>query len=84
MIPVYHNGTNWVVTTTSDPNWYNYIDNAAENATVSTDTAGKECRRWANVMLSDGTYKASTVTAGQVVSDAQLRKYVCMDTKIYL
>ena len=57
MIPIKYNGTNWVVTTTSDPDWYNY------------DT---EERKWANVMLSDGTYKAGIVQAGQVVQESEL------------
>ena len=67
MIPIKRNSTNtsWVVTTKYDPEWYEYIpqNGATENGGTS---------RWANVMLSDGTYKANTVTAGQVVSDSQL------------
>jgi hypothetical protein len=72
MIPIKWNGTTWIVTNTNDPDWYNYIDNIVENATTSDVEAGQECRRWANIMLSDGTYKANTVTVGQTVTDAQL------------
>ena len=40
MIPVKHNGTNWVITNASDREWYNY---------------GESDMKWANVMLRDGT-----------------------------
>jgi Tfp pilus assembly major pilin PilA len=82
MIPVKWGGSSWVVTNQSDPDWYNYIDNATENGYASNTSEGQACRKWANVMLSDGTYKASTVAVGQTVTDAQLRKHVCMVTKI--
>lgn len=39
MIPVKHNGENWVITNKEDPEWYNY---------------SKNNMRWANVMLRDG------------------------------
>jgi len=39
MIPVKHNGTNWVITHPSDSEWYNY---------------DKSEKSWANVMLRDG------------------------------
>ena len=57
MIPIKYNGENWVVTTTSDPDWYNY---------------NIEEKKWANVMLSDGTYKAGSVKAGQVIQENEL------------
>jgi hypothetical protein len=72
MIPIYWNGTAWEVTETTSPNWYNYIDSKAENATISSTEEGKECRRWANIMLSDRTYKANTVAVGQTIADADL------------
>ena len=57
MIPIKYNGTNWVVTTKNDSEWYNY------------DT---ENRKWANVMLSDGTYTVDEVTEGQVIQESEL------------
>ena len=57
MIPIKHNGTNWVVTTASDPDWYNY------------DT---EERKWANVMLTDGKYKVGDLKAGDTVAEDDL------------
>ena len=57
MIPIKHNGTNWVVTTADDPDWYNY------------DT---EEKKWANVMLTDGTHKAGNLKAGDVVAEDDL------------
>ena len=41
MIPIKYNGTDWVVCSKEDPEWYSY-DNT---------------KKWANVMLSDGKYK---------------------------
>ena len=57
MIPIKYNGTNWVVCEETDEDWYQY------------DTTNK---RWANVMLSDGTYKAGQVAEGQVVQEDEL------------
>ena len=57
MIPIKHNGTNWVVTTAGDPDWYNY------------DT---EERKWANVMLTDGKYKVGDLKAGDIVQEDDL------------
>ncbi len=45
MIPIKYNGTDWVVCSKEDPEWYNY-DNT---------------KKWANIMLSDGTYKEGKV-----------------------
>ena len=39
-------------------------------------------KKWANVMLSDGTYKADTVKVGTGSRRKRFRKYVCLDTKI--
>ena len=39
-------------------------------------------KQWANVMLSDGTYKADTVKSRTSSRRKRFRKYVCMDTKI--
>ena len=57
MIPIKWNGSKWVVCSTRAGDWYNY------------DTTNKQ---WANVMLSDGTYKAGSVTEGQVIEEADL------------
>ena len=57
MIPIKHNGTNWVVCEETDEDWYQY------------DTTNK---KWANVMLSDGKYKAGQVGEGQVVQEEEL------------
>ena len=56
MIPIKYNGTDWVVCSEEDPEWYNY-DNT---------------KKWANVMLSDGKYKEGTVQEGQVVKENEL------------
>ena len=56
MIPIKYNGTNWVVCAETDDDWYQY------------DTTNK---KWANVMLSDGTYKAGQVAEGQVVQESE-------------
>ena len=56
MIPVKYNGTDWVVCSKEDPEWYSY-DNT---------------KKWANVMLSDGTYKEGKVQEGQVVKENEL------------
>jgi len=60
MIPVKWNDTDkvWVVTTEEDTEWYNYVNQSGDN--------GESL--WANVMLSDGKYKAGSVTVGQEVS----------------
>ena len=56
MIPIKYNGTDWVVCAKEDPEWYSY-DNT---------------KKWANVMLSDGTYKEGKVQEGQVVKENEL------------
>ena len=56
MIPIKYNGTDWVVCSKNDPEWYSY-DNT---------------KKWANIMLSDGTYKEGTVQEGQVVKENEL------------
>ena len=56
MIPIKYNGTDWVVCSKDDPEWYSY-DNT---------------EKWANVMLSDGTYKEGKVQEGQVVKENEL------------
>ena len=63
MIPIKHNGTNWVVCDVMDDDWYQYTDQ-----TSGTDGTSK----WANVMLSDGYYDADTVEVGTEVTDSQL------------
>ena len=57
MIPIKHNGTNWVVTTADDPDWYNY------------DT---EEKKWANVMLTDGKYKVGNLQPGDTIAEDDL------------
>ena len=56
MIPVKWENNNWVVCSQEDSNWYSY----------------DSTKKWANVMLSDGTYKADTVKVGQVVEEKDL------------
>ena len=56
MIPVKWENNNWVVCSQDDSNWYSY----------------DSTKKWANVMLSDGTYKADTVKVGQVVEEKDL------------
>ena len=56
MIPIKFQGGNWVVTNEGDEGWYEYIED----------------KKWANVMLSDGTYKAGEVADGTVVEESQL------------
>ena len=56
MIPVKHNGTDWVVCSKEDPEWYSY-DNT---------------KKWANIMLSDGKYKEGKVVEGQIVKEEEL------------
>ncbi|MFR2207932.1 MAG: hypothetical protein ACLS59_10375, partial [Clostridia bacterium] len=57
MIPVKWNGTNWQVCSQDDNEWYSYTN---------------KDKKWANIMLSDGTYKSDTVNVGQVVKDDEL------------
>ena len=57
MIPIKHNGTNWVVTTADDEDWYNY------------DT---EERKWANVMLTDGKYKVGDLQPEDIIPEEDL------------
>ena len=56
MIPIKWKNNNWIVCSQDDAEWYNYDDK----------------KEWANVMLSDGTYKSGTVTEGQVVQENEL------------
>ena len=56
MIPIKWENENWVVCSQEDNSWYNY----------------DYTKKWANVMLSDGTYKADTVKVGQVVEEKDL------------
>lgn len=57
MIPVKWNGNNWVVCSKDDPDWYSYDGSS---------------NKWANVILSDGTFTVSTVTVGQVLAESDL------------
>ena len=63
LIPIKYNGTNWVVCSENDEEWYNYVDQN-ENP--------KQELKWANAMLSDGKYKVGEVKEGQVVEDSEL------------
>ena len=56
MIPIKWKNNSWVVCSQDDAEWYNYNDK----------------KEWANVMLSDGTYKADTVAVGQTVAERDL------------
>lgn len=61
MIPIKWNGKQWEVTTEDDRDWYNYG--------IKEDNSDK---LWANVMLSDGTYKAGNVAIGTQIEDNKL------------
>ena len=56
MIPIKWKNNSWVVCSQDDKDWYNYDDK----------------KEWANVMPSDGTYKADTVAEGQTVAERDL------------
>ena len=58
MIPIKYDTEkeNWVICSSTDKEWYSYTE---------------KDKKWANVMLSDGTYNASTPT-GTVVEDEDL------------
>lgn len=51
MIPIKHNGTNWIICSENDPEWYEY---------VNQETGVDQTNKWANIMLSDGKYKADS------------------------
>lgn len=70
MIPIKwdENKKIWVVTNTADQDWYDYQNG----------------KKWANVMLGDGKYKAGSAVYGTEVADEDLRKYVCMDSTFFL
>ena len=63
LIPIKYNGTNWVVCSETDKEWYNYADQ---------NESPKQELKWANAMLSDGKYKAGEVKEGQVVQENEL------------
>lgn len=68
IIPIKWNGSNWVVCSEDDEEWYNYSDGnktTSENKTVAPMT-------WANGMLSDGKYKKGKVGVGQVIEQSDL------------
>ena len=56
MIPIKWNGSNWEVCSKDDSSWYAY-DNT---------------KQWANIMLSDGTYKDHQVKEGQIIQENEL------------
>lgn len=51
MIPIKWNGTKWVVTTESDPYWYDYGES--------------DNKKWANVMMSNSKYAYGEVSDGK-------------------
>ena len=59
MIPIKYDETSskWIATTKDDPDWYSY------DATN---------RKWANVMLSDGTYTVDTVPKDRPLEESEL------------
>ena len=65
MIPIKHNGTNWVVCSEDDPEWYNY-----EEQESTTEEGGTS--KWANIMLSDGIYKEGSVAVGTEIAQNDL------------
>ena len=59
MIPIKYDETSskWIATTKDDPDWYNYDE-------IN--------RKWANVMLSDGTYTVDTVPKDRPLEENEL------------
>ena len=59
MIPIKYDeaSSKWVATTKDDPDWYNYDETN---------------RKWANVMLSDGTYTVETVPKDRPLEESEL------------
>ncbi len=57
MIPIKYSEGQWEICSEEDSDWYNYDENE---------------RKWANVMLSDGTYNGENAKVGQLVSDEEL------------
>ncbi len=72
LIPIKWNGENWEVCLSDDPTWYNYSDKAITVINKDGNQEQVEPMTWANAMLSDGTYKAGEVEAGQVVTENEL------------
>ena len=56
MIPIKYKDGKWVITSTEDGKWYEYLDTSI--------TGNSGLSKWANVMLSDGRYK---VNSGNIV-----------------
>lgn len=67
MIPIKYKNSNWVICAEDDPEWYDYKNQASGEYGTS---------KWANVMLSDGTYKTSlnnyTTDGTTIVAEAEL------------
>ena len=59
MIPIKYDeaSSKWIATTKDDPDWYNYDETN---------------RKWANVMLSDGTYTVDTVPKDRPLEESEL------------
>ena len=59
MIPIKYDeeSSKWMATTKDDPDWYNYDETE---------------RKWANVMLSDGTYTVETVPKDRPLEENEL------------
>ncbi len=59
MIPIKYDeaSSKWVATTKNDPDWYNYDETN---------------RKWANVMLSDGTYTVENVPKDRALEENEL------------
>ncbi len=56
MILIKWNGTDWVVCSKDDTEWYSY----------------DSTKKWANIMLSDGKYKEGKVREGQIIKENEL------------
>ena len=57
MIPIRFEDGKWIVCKKEDPLWFDYSSTS---------------KRWANMMLSDGKYKAGTVAPNQIIEDSEL------------
>ena len=73
MIPIKYNASSgkWVICSEEDSDWYNYTSDF----------------KWANVMLSDGTYKQATAVEGTEVEESELVLMIileCTKNGIYI
>lgn len=82
MYPVIWDGSNWIVTTMNDPEWYTY--NADEDIDNSGDTDKDDgqgaftSEKWANVQVTN-----TELNAGEVINEIDLNLYVWIPRYTY-